>query len=79
MKNKTNETMVSTGPGDDGNMTKRRPRRQRPLTPVQTNRSSTDWLTIVEEAKNKELTWKFFREMELGSVSSGVQGYYTPN
>ena len=79
MKYRTDDTMVSAGPGEEDNITKKRKRRQRPITAVRTNRSNTDWLTIVEEAKNKELAWKFFREVEQGNVSSGIQGHYTPN
>lgn len=79
MKNRTDATMVSAGPEGNGKITKKRQHRQRPITQVRTRRSSTDWITIVEEAKNKELAWKFFREMEQDSVSSGIQGHYTSN
>ena len=79
MKNRTDETVISAGPGENGKSIQKRKRVQRPITPVQTNRSSTDWLTIVEEAKNKELAWKFFREMEQSNVPSGTQSHYTPN
>jgi hypothetical protein len=45
-------------------------RRQRKVTPIETRRSSDDWIQLIEEARMKEQAWKFMREGAMSDSSS---------